>query len=64
MNHQYTAKVYSEDAEVAQKTGDDLEELYIWMLTYNNGHGCGTHGEVIDNQTQEVVRTFKKSPIE
>ncbi|KTD16772.1 hypothetical protein [Legionella jordanis] len=66
MNHQYTAKIYYEKEEVSQKSGDDIEELYIWMLTYDNGHGscCRTHGEIIDNQTQTVVRKFKKSPIE
>ncbi|WED43487.1 hypothetical protein [Legionella cardiaca] len=63
MNHHYTAKIYSTDEEIAQKLGNDIEELYLWMLTYDNG-GCGTHGEIIDNITQEIVRKFKKSPIE
>ncbi|KTC77085.1 hypothetical protein [Legionella brunensis] len=64
MNHHYTAKIYSDCEEMAQKTGNDIEELYVWMLTYDNGGGCGTHGEIIDNITQEIVRKFKKSPIE
>ncbi|ASQ46881.1 hypothetical protein [Legionella clemsonensis] len=64
MNHHYTAKIYSKDAEIERKSGDDVEELYLWMLTYVNGKGCGTHGEIFDNITEEVVRTFKKSPIE
>jgi hypothetical protein len=66
MNHQYTAKIYSEDKEIAQKSGNDVEELYIWMLTSDNGRtpSSGTHGEIIDNHTQIVIRKFKKSPIE
>ncbi|CEK09748.1 hypothetical protein [Legionella hackeliae] len=64
MNHHYTAKIYSNNEEIAQKSGDDIDDLYIWMLTYHNGNGCGTHGEIFDNITEEVVRKFKKSPIE
>lgn len=61
MNHQYTAKIYSTDKEIARKSGDDIEELYIWMLTYENGGCCGSHGEIFDNITEEVVRKFKKA---
>lgn len=64
MEYQYTATIYLENEELAQKTGNDVEELYIWMLTYENSYGCGTHGEIIDSQTQAIVKTFKKSPIE
>lgn len=64
MNYYYTAKIYSVDEEIAQKSGNDLEELHIWMLTYETGGCCGSHGEIIDNVTQEIVRRFKKSPIE
>lgn len=64
MSSQYIAKIYSTDKELAEKDGNDVEELYVWMLTYDIGHGCGAHGEIIEIETQSVVKTFTKSPIE
>lgn len=71
MSNMYTATIYAENLTVAQKSGDDIEALYAWMLVYNNGDSyrdtrvnCHFHGEIIDNVTKEIVRKFKKSTIE
>ncbi|MDI9817932.1 MULTISPECIES: hypothetical protein [unclassified Legionella] len=64
MKYPYTAKIYSQDEVVAQKSGDDIEHLYLWMLTFANGFSCRIQGEIIDNETKEIVRKFKESPIE
>ncbi len=49
---------------IATQTGDDLDQLYTWMLIQVNGHFDDIRGEIIDNTTNKTVRTFRKAPIE
>ncbi len=64
MKEQFTAYVYCKEEKIATQTGNDLEKLYTWMLTQVNGNFYDIHGEIIDNQTKEVVRTFRKASME
>lgn len=64
MSEQFTATVYCKEERIATQTGNDLEQLYIWMLTQVNGSFGAVHGEIIDNRTNKTIRTFCKSPIE
>lgn len=64
MNEQYTASVYCGEEQIANQAGNDLDVLYTWMLTRASTHIGNIHGEIIDNQTQKVIRTFRKSAIE
>lgn len=64
MNEQFIANVYCKEERIATQTGDDLDQLYAWMLTQVNGHFDEIRGEIIDNKTNETVRTFRKAPIE
>ncbi|WP_028388404.1 hypothetical protein [Legionella fairfieldensis] len=64
MNHQYTACVYCNEEKIATKMGDDVDKLYVWMLLQVNGNFGDVHGEIINNDTEEIVRTFRKSNIE
>lgn len=62
MAHRYTAKIYFDDDEVAHQSGDDIEELYNWMLMKAQGKFGNLNGEIIDNKTGKVVKGFRKSP--
>lgn len=62
MNHKYTARIYLEKDEVEDSSGDDLDELYAWMLSRAEGTFGNIHGDIIENATKEVVRQFRKSP--
>lgn len=62
MAFHYTAKMYFDAGEVAHESGNDVEELYTWMLTKAQGKFGNFHGEIIDNKTGKVVRSFRKAP--
>ena len=62
MSFRYTAKMYFDNNEVTHESGDDVDELYNWMLTKAQGKFGNWHGEVIDNKTHEIVRNFRKAP--
>lgn len=58
----YTAKIYFDKDEVAHESGDDMDELYNWMLIKTQGKFGNFNGEIIDNKTGKAVRSFRKSP--
>jgi hypothetical protein len=62
MAFHYTAKIYVDDSEVDHESGDDVDELYNWMLIKAQGKFGNFHGEIVDNKTQKVVRSFRKAP--
>ncbi|MCE0723285.1 MULTISPECIES: hypothetical protein [Legionella] len=64
MSEQFTANVYCKEERIATQTGNDIDQLYTWMLIQVNGHFDDIRGEIIDNQTKNTVRTFRKAPIE
>ena len=64
MNEQYTASVFCEGVQIAKQFGDDVDKLYAWMLAQVTDRCGDIHGEIVDNQTQKIIRTFCKSAIE
>lgn len=62
MAFRYTAKIYVDKDEVAHESGNDIDELYNWMLTKAQGKFGNFNGEIIDNKTQKVVKRFRKAP--
>lgn len=64
MNEQYIATVYCRDEKMAVQWGNDVDQLYAWMLLQVNGSFGDIRGEIIDNQTNKIIRTFRKAPIE
>lgn len=64
MNTHYTATLYCKDEKIATETGDDIDELYTWLLVQVDGKFGDIHGEVCDNNTLKIVRKFRKAPIE
>lgn len=62
MAFKYTAKVYFDKDEIAQESGNDIEELYNWMLIKAQGKFGNFSGEIMDNKTGKIVKGFRKSP--
>lgn len=60
--HKYTAKIYFDADEVAHESGDDIDELYNWMLMRAEGKFGNFNGEIINNKTGKPVKSFRKSP--
>jgi len=64
MQYRYSAKLYFNEKEIDHENGNDIEELYTWLLTKAQNKFGDASGAIIDNQTQVVVKTFKKAPAE
>lgn len=64
MNEQFTAIVYCKEEQIAIQTGNDIDQLYTWMLAQVGSSFDDVHGELIDNDTHKTIRTFCKSPME
>lgn len=64
MNERYTAIVYCNQEQIAIQAGNDIEQLQTWMLIQVNGYFGDIHGEVVDNKTKKIVKTFRKCAIE
>ncbi len=62
MAFQYTAKIYFDEGEVASESGNDVEELHTWMLMKTQGKFGNFNGEIIENKTGNVVKSFRKAP--
>lgn len=58
----YTAKLYFAKDETDHLEGDDLDELYTWMLVQADSQFGSVSGEIIDNKTKKVVKQFRKAP--
>jgi hypothetical protein len=61
MQAKYTANAYCNEEQIATKEGDDIEELQAWMVMQADGNFGDVHGEIIDNKTHEIVKTFQKT---
>ncbi|KTD27162.1 MULTISPECIES: hypothetical protein [Legionella] len=61
MGKQYTANAYCNEEKIATKEGDDIDQLYAWMVLQANGNFGDVHGEIIDNTTNKIVRKFQKA---
>ena len=64
MKHQYTAKMYLDDDEVIENSGDDLEQLSVWMDEQAESAFSTIKGEILDNKTHEVIKRFEFNPPE
>lgn len=55
----YTAKIYFDDSEITKRSGDNLEPLFVWMLTQVQGKFGNLSGQVINNKLHLVEREFR-----
>ena len=56
----YTATVYFNSHVINTKSSDDLDSLFIWLLTEGDQDGDSS-GQIIHNLSQEIVKKFKKN---
>ncbi|GEM_PF-1070193 len=62
MKYTYTAKIYLEDGEVILHSGNNVEELMVWMHGQAEASFGDMNGEIIDNKTHHVVKHFQYTP--
>lgn len=62
MKHKYTAKIYFDDGEMILSSGDDIEELMMWMNNQAEASFGEIKGEIIDNMTHQIVKQFEFTP--
>ena len=62
MKAKYTARIYLEVNEILKREGDEMEELYTWMLVQAEGKFGSVRGEITDNKSKQVVKQFRKTP--
>lgn len=64
MSERYTATIFLQEEVLAEKQGDDVDSLYLWMLTHEKCASGRVQGKIVDNQTNEIVREFKTRSLE
>ena len=57
----YTAKIYFDDFEIDKCSGNDLDSLFIWMLSQEHGEFGNLNGQITNNQTHEIEKEFRTS---
>lgn len=62
MTAKFTAVIYFDKDEVMKQVGNDPDELYTWMLIKTQAKFGNFSGEIIDNKSKKVVKSFRKSP--
>jgi hypothetical protein len=58
----YTARIYFDEGEVDHEDGENVDALYNWMLSKAQGKFGNISGEITDNKTGKVVKSFRKAP--
>ncbi|HHF7374937.1 hypothetical protein [Legionella bozemanae] len=56
----YTAK-YIDDIEMKQSSGNNLDSLFIWMLTQQEGKFGNHNGQITNNKTYLIEKKFRTS---
>lgn len=64
MRRKYTAKIYFEDGESLEKSGDNLEELTAWIYAQGEAGDSDIHGEITDNVHHRIIKSVQYSPPE
>jgi hypothetical protein len=64
MELHYIATIYSREDIIATKSGNDVEQLYIWIMLQLDDSFGDIRGEIVDCKTAEVVKTVCKSIVE
>ncbi len=59
MKHRYTAKIIFEDGESLLNSANDVEELIVWLNNQAESSFGQSNSNIIDNQTQQVIKNFQ-----
>ncbi|KTD58959.1 hypothetical protein Lsan_2459 [Legionella santicrucis] len=55
----YTAKIYFDDFEITKHSGNNLESLFIWMLTQAQGELGNLSGQLTNNRSHLIEKEFQ-----
>lgn len=58
MKHRYIAKVYFEDGQMLENSGDNLEELTSWVSNQQEAAFDDIKGEIFDTHLHKIVKTI------
>ncbi|MDP1603814.1 MAG: hypothetical protein Q8M03_11180 [Legionella sp.] len=64
MELKYIATIYSKEEVIVTRTGNDIEQLYIWIMLQLEDCFGDIRGEIVDCKTDEIVKTVNKSIVE
>lgn len=64
MKHRYIAKVYLEDGQMLENSGDNLEELTSWVSGQAEASFGDIKGEIFDTHLHKIVKTIQCTPPE
>lgn len=59
MKHKYTAKVYISDDEIVETSGDNVEELILWMNSQAEASFNDITGDIVDNKTHQIIKSVQ-----
>jgi hypothetical protein len=55
----YTARIYFDDIEIKQSSGNNLDFLFIWMLTQQEKEFGNYNGQITNNNTHLIEKEFR-----
>lgn len=55
----YTATIYFDEFEIIKHSGNDLESLFVWMLTQAQGKFGNLSGKITNNRTKIIEKEFR-----
>ncbi|WP_131781535.1 hypothetical protein [Legionella gresilensis] len=59
--NRYTANIHLENGELLNKSGEDIDRLYKWMLVQANDYSCIIYGEIVGNTNNQIIKQFLKA---
>lgn len=62
MKHHYTAKVYFDNDEMVENSGNDIDMLIEWMQSQAEAKYGDIKGEITDNKAHQIVKSIQFSP--
>lgn len=61
MKYKYTAKILLGDKVIMSDSGDDLDQLFVWLVTEATEHKEFVNGVIYDNSNHKIIKRFHKS---
>ncbi|HCJ1069205.1 MULTISPECIES: hypothetical protein [Legionella] len=55
----YTAQLYFDNIKINNRSGNDLDSLFVWMLTQAQGKLGNLNGKITNNKTHFLEKEFR-----
>lgn len=57
----YTARIYFDDIQIKECSGNNLDSLFIWMLSQQEREFGNYNGQITNNKTHLIEKEFRTS---